>query len=86
MPAPTLIFLSLALLSIATAAAMLLNRNAVYAALFLILNFSTVALLYLLLGAPFIAMAQVTVYPRKWEEIPADERLRMTSSTTVCSV
>ena len=62
MPAPTLIFLSLALLSIATAAAMLLNRNAVYAALFLILNFSTVALLYLLLGAPFIAMAQVTVY------------------------
>ena len=62
MTAPTLIFLSLALLAIATAAGMLLSRNAVYAALFLILNFSTVALLYLLLGAPFIAMAQVTVY------------------------
>jgi NADH-quinone oxidoreductase subunit J len=58
----TLIFLSLALLSIGTAAGMLLNRNAVYAALFLILNFSTVALMYLLLGAPFIAFAQVTVY------------------------
>ncbi len=57
-----LLFLSLALLAIGTAAAMLLNRNAVYAALFLILNFSTVALLYLLLGAPFIAMAQITVY------------------------
>jgi NADH-quinone oxidoreductase subunit J len=57
-----LIFLSLALLAIATAAGMLLNRNAVYAALFLILNFSTVALMYLLLGAPFIAFAQVTVY------------------------
>ena len=62
MTAPTLIFLSLALLAIVTAAGMLLSRNAVYAALFLILNFSTVALLYLLLGAPFIAMAQVTVY------------------------
>jgi NADH-quinone oxidoreductase subunit J len=58
----TLIFLSLALLAIATAAGMLLSRNTVYAALFLILNFSVGALLYLLLGAPFIAMAQVTVY------------------------
>jgi NADH-quinone oxidoreductase subunit J len=30
--------------------------------LFLVLNFVTVAVFYLLLGAPFIAMAQVTVY------------------------
>jgi NADH-quinone oxidoreductase subunit J len=62
MTGPMLIFLSLALLAIVTAVGMLLSRNAVYAALFLILNFSTGALLYLLLGAPFIAMAQVTVY------------------------
>ena len=41
---------------------MLLSRNAVYSALFLVLNFVTVAVFYLLLGAPFIAMAQVTVY------------------------
>lgn len=41
---------------------MLFSRNAVYSALFLILNFGTVAVFYLLLGAPFIAMAQVTVY------------------------
>jgi NADH-quinone oxidoreductase subunit J len=47
---------------VATAVMMLINRNAVYAALFLILNFSTIALLYLILGAPFIAFSQVTVY------------------------
>ena len=41
---------------------MLLSRNTVYSALFLVLNFVTVAVFYLLLGAPFIAMAQVTVY------------------------
>ena len=41
---------------------MLFSRNAVYAALFLILNFATVAVFYLILGAPFIALAQVTVY------------------------
>ncbi|HEX2994387.1 MAG TPA: NADH-quinone oxidoreductase subunit J [Anaerolineales bacterium] len=55
-------FLILSLISIATALGMLLSRNAVYSALFLVLNFVTVAVFYLLLGAPFIAMAQVTVY------------------------
>ena len=55
-------FLILALISISTALGMLLSRNAVYSALFLVLNFITVAVFYLLLGAPFIAMAQVTVY------------------------
>jgi NADH-quinone oxidoreductase subunit J len=34
----------------------------VYSALFLVINFATVAVFYLLLGAPFIAMAQITVY------------------------
>jgi NADH-quinone oxidoreductase subunit J len=55
-------FLILSLISIATALGMLLGRNAVYSALFLVLNFVTVAVFYLLLGAPFIAMAQITVY------------------------
>jgi NADH-quinone oxidoreductase subunit J len=41
---------------------LLLSRNSVYAALFLILNFATVAVFYLILGAPFIALVQVTVY------------------------
>ena len=56
------LFLVLALVAIATALGLLLSRNAVYSALFLVLNFVTVAVFYLLLGAPFIAMAQVTVY------------------------
>jgi NADH-quinone oxidoreductase subunit J len=55
-------FLVLSLIAIATALGMLLSRNAIYSALFLVLNFTTVAVFYLLLGAPFIAMAQVTVY------------------------
>jgi NADH-quinone oxidoreductase subunit J len=57
-----ILFLVLAVVAVATAIGMLMSRNAVYSALFLVLNFITVAVFYLLLGAPFIAMAQVTVY------------------------
>jgi NADH-quinone oxidoreductase subunit J len=57
-----LLFFLLAVVAIASAVGMLLSRNAVYSALFLIVNFATVAVFYLLLGAPFLAMAQVTVY------------------------
>jgi NADH-quinone oxidoreductase subunit J len=57
-----ILFLILALVAIAAAIGMLISRNAVYSALFLVLNFVTVAVFYLLLGAPFIAMAQITVY------------------------
>jgi NADH-quinone oxidoreductase subunit J len=62
MSADLIVFLVLALVAIASAVGMLLSRNSVYAALFLVLNFVTVAVFYLLLGAPFIAMAQITVY------------------------
>ena len=57
-----ILFLILAVVAIAAALGMLLSRNAVYSALFLVLNFATVAVFYVLLGAPFIAMAQITVY------------------------
>jgi NADH-quinone oxidoreductase subunit J len=57
-----ILFLLLALVAISTALGMLMSRNAIYSALFLVLNFMTVAVFYLLLGAPFIAMSQVTVY------------------------
>src|SRR4029453_19278056 len=57
-----LLFLVLSLIAVASAFGMLLSRNAVYSALYLVLNFVTVAVFYLLLGAPFIAMAQITVY------------------------
>jgi NADH-quinone oxidoreductase subunit J len=55
-------FILLALVAIGAALGLLFSRNAVYAALFLVLNFITVAVFYLMLNAPFLAMAQVTVY------------------------
>ena len=57
-----ILFFILALVSVISALSMLFSRNAVYSALFLIINFGTIATFYLLLGAPFLAMAQVTVY------------------------
>ncbi len=57
-----ILFFVLAAVAVASAAGLLISRNTVYAALFLVLNFASVAVFYLLLGAPFIALAQVTVY------------------------
>ncbi|MEW5985700.1 MAG: NADH-quinone oxidoreductase subunit J [Chloroflexota bacterium] len=57
-----ILFIILATIALASALGMLLNRNAVHSALFLILNMVTLAVLYLVLNAPFIAMVQITVY------------------------
>ena len=57
-----LLFLIIALVAIAAALGMLFSRSAMYAALFLITNFGSVAVLYLLLNAPFLAAVQVSVY------------------------
>jgi NADH-quinone oxidoreductase subunit J len=57
-----IIFLGLAIVALAAAVSMLVSRNAIYSALFLVMNFITVAVLYLLLNAAFIALVQVTVY------------------------
>ena len=57
-----ILFIGLAIVAIGSALGMLLSKNSVYSALNLILNFITVAIFYLLLNAPFIALAQVTVY------------------------
>ena len=62
MTSELIVFLVLSLVAIASALGMLFSRNAVYSALFLVLNFVTVAVFYLMLGAPFIAMSQITVY------------------------
>lgn len=56
------LFLALALVAVVSALAMLFSDNAIYAALYLIVNFCTIAVFYLLLGAPFLAMVQITVY------------------------
>jgi NADH-quinone oxidoreductase subunit J len=52
----------LGIAALATALGMLLSRNAVYSVLALVLNFATIAVIYLMLGAPFIALVQITVY------------------------
>jgi NADH-quinone oxidoreductase subunit J len=57
-----LFFIAMAAVILITALGVVLMRNTIYAALFLVANFSFVAVLYLILGAPFIAMTQVTVY------------------------
>jgi len=57
-----ILFFGLALVAVASALGMLFSKNAIYSALNLILNFVTVAVLYLMLGAPFIALTQVAVY------------------------
>lgn len=56
------VFLVLAAIAVIAAVAMLLSRNTVYSALYLIVNFIAIAAIYLSLGAPFVALAQITVY------------------------
>jgi NADH-quinone oxidoreductase subunit J len=57
-----LVFAILAVIAIFSAIMMFINRNAVYSALWLVLNFATIGVFYLILNAPFIAMVQITVY------------------------
>lgn len=57
-----ILFAVLATIAVVAALGMLLSANAVHSALYLIVNFGAVAVMYLLLQAPFIALAQVTVY------------------------
>ncbi len=63
MMTPELIaFIVLSLVAIASALGMLFSKNAIYAAIYLIMNFITVAIFYLILGGAFIAVAQIAVY------------------------
>jgi len=55
-------FIVLGLVAVASAIGMLLSKNAVYAAIYLITNFVTVAIFYLILGGAFIAVTQIAVY------------------------
>src|SRR6266545_4251127 len=57
-----IVFLGLAALSVASALMMITQRNAMYSALFLVLNFFCLAVFYVLLGAYFLAVVQVAVY------------------------
>lgn len=57
-----IVFFILAAIAIAAALGMLTSRNAVHSALFLVLNFATIAVFYIILNAPFIGIVQITVY------------------------
>ena len=57
-----IVFILMAIVSITAAFMMLRSHNAVHSALWLVLNFTAIAVLYVLLNAPFIAMVQITVY------------------------
>ena len=62
MPLDNVVFWVFAPVSVASAIGMLVMRNAVHAALFLIVNFFTIAVMYLLLDAPFLFAVQIIVY------------------------
>lgn len=55
-------FWLLAIISVATAVAMIVHRNPIRCALFLVVNFTCLAVLYLMLDAQLLAALQVLVY------------------------
>src|SRR5436309_13397415 len=57
-----IVFWVIAPISILSAGAMVLARNAVHAALFLVVNFFTLAVFFLILGSPFLFVVQIIVY------------------------
>jgi len=48
--------------ALVTAIGMLTSRSAIYSALFLVLTMCSIAVFFLILGGPFIAVVQVSVY------------------------
>lgn len=56
------LFYLFAVVAVAAALGMIFGRNAAHAVLLMVVNFSMLAMLYLLLGAPFLAMVQIIVY------------------------
>jgi NADH-quinone oxidoreductase subunit J len=61
-PLDNVVFWVFAPISAASAIGMLLMRNAIHAALFLIVNFFCLAVFFLLLDAPFLFAVQIVVY------------------------
>ena len=57
-----LAFFVIALLALASALGLVLRRNPIHGALFLVVNLGCVAVFYLMLGAEFLAAAQVIIY------------------------
>ncbi len=57
-----ILFTIVGMVSVAAAIGMLLSENAVHSALFLIVNFTSVAFLFVMLDAAFLAIVQIAVY------------------------
>ena len=57
-----ILFWVFAPISVAAAIGMVLSRNAVHSALFLIVNFFCLAVFFLVLGSPFLFAVQIIVY------------------------
>ena len=57
-----LAFVLIAGVAVGSALGLVLKRNPIHGALFLVVNLGTVAVLYLTLGAQFLAVAQIAVY------------------------
>jgi NADH-quinone oxidoreductase subunit J len=55
-------FVIIALVALGSALGLVVRRNPIHGALFLVVNLGSVAALYLMLGAEFLAAAQVIVY------------------------
>jgi NADH-quinone oxidoreductase subunit J len=55
-------FYVLAALAVASALGLILKRNPIHGALFLVVNLATVAVFYLMLGAELLALLQIIVY------------------------
>ena len=62
MSSEIIVFFILALVAVTAALGMLFSKNAIYAVIFLVLNFATVAVFFLTLGGSFIAVSQIAVY------------------------
>src|SRR5438105_15845875 len=56
------VFWVIAPISVLSAVAMVLSKNAVHAALLLIVNFFTLTVFFLILGSPFLFVVQIIVY------------------------
>jgi NADH-quinone oxidoreductase subunit J len=57
-----IVFLITAIVAVVGALGMLLSRNAIHSVLFLLLNMVAIAVLYLLLRAPFLFAVQLIIY------------------------
>ncbi|MEK7879314.1 MAG: NADH-quinone oxidoreductase subunit J [candidate division NC10 bacterium] len=55
-------FFVIAIVAVASALGLVLRRNPIHGALFLVVNLGCVAVFYLTLGAEFLALAQVIIY------------------------